>query len=107
MGKYTCSICKFEYPFDEIRYSDDGKKILCTGCSKVFKNKVPKTEIKAVEKEEFIKVICMDCRYNFRIKSGPNAKKMCPYCGKGKLMKQEGSAQRIIDDVSRHSNAYT
>lgn len=106
-GKYRCTICKFDYPFEEIRYSEDGKKLLCTGCSKVFKNKVPKAEIKAVEKEsdDSVKVICMDCRYNFRLKKA-QAKKICPYCGKSRLMKQEGSAQRLIDDVSKHSSAY-
>lgn len=101
---YKCKVCQFEFPFEKVVYSNDGKKLLCRDCKRIFEcsktQKAGENKTKSTGSDENIHLICVDCRYKFKLKKKPNMKLECPYCGKDKLIKDEGTAQKIIDEVS-------
>ena len=112
LSLYQCALCTLKFSFDKIKYSKDGKKLICIDCY----NKIMKKDQKAQAnenkqnferrprasqpKEEGIKVICVKCNYKFFYK--PKLKPMCPYCGGNKLRKYEDlTAEKLIKESSR------
>jgi hypothetical protein len=108
---YTCSLCKFSFPFENIMYTQDGKRLICRDCYKLSHpkdgNKTTSNQNKPNQAaSDGIKVICKTCRYKFVLKVVEGKKPMCPYCGKSNLMRDEGTAQTIIDEVSKDPNNF-
>lgn len=101
-ASYMCCTCKGKFGFEEIRYSNDGKRIVCKSCYDRF--------IKTAKKEEGIpvknvlsdsrKFICVNCKYKFSLKRKPAGRVMCPYCGGNQLMKDDITAEKLIQEVS-------
>jgi len=84
---YTCSRCKLEFDFDNIKY-DDNNKLICVECLAKQK-KTEKKEKLSVEKAgdgEKINFICVSCRFKFSVTKGSQQALKCPFCGKTKLM---------------------
>ena len=84
---YTCSRCKKEFNFNNIKY-DENKNLICVQCldKKQKLEKKGKLKIEKAEEQEDINFICTDCRFKFSIKKGSPKAIKCPYCGKTKLM---------------------
>jgi len=112
-----CSICKLNFEFSNIRYSNDGKTIVCRECYVKFTKADNKTAKVRNEKTghatlqlsdaDRIRVMCVDCRYKFSIKKEPRTAPICPYCGKNRLTKYEDlTADKILNDASRDKNFY-
>ena len=111
---YTCNICKLEFTSNNIKYSPDGKKVICIRCyDKAYKKEQkPETARKSnielressTRKEPLhgsIMVICTHCKYKFNYR--PHLKPLCPYCGKGTLKKyEEYTAQKLINDSTNN-----
>ena len=84
---YTCTRCKREFSFDNIKY-DENNRLICVECLEKQK-KVEKKEKLKLEKAEVggtIKFICISCRFKFSVKKGSSKAVKCPYCGKTRLM---------------------
>jgi len=112
---YACSLCKLQFPSNNMRYASDGKKLICLECfNKVYKKKQQQDLIKEKQSYEYSKqspesravlnkpilVICTHCRYKFHYKT--NFKPFCPYCGKSSLKKyEEFTAQNILNDSAK------
>ncbi|MFH0867719.1 MAG: hypothetical protein V1831_00220 [Candidatus Woesearchaeota archaeon] len=112
LSLYQCALCTLKFKFDKIKYSKDGKKLICIDChNKIIKKdqKVQVNENKqnletkqrtSQPREGGIKVICVKCNYNFSYR--PNLKLICPYCGGNKIKKyDEFSADKLIKDSSK------
>ena len=83
---YTCSRCKREFNFDNIKY-DDNKKLVCVECLKKMQKIANKNfASEKPDDNEPINFICMSCRFKFSVKKGSPKAMKCPYCGKTKLM---------------------
>ena len=99
---YTCALCKQEFPFGDVKYTDDGRKIVCSSCYGRHKKDLErknKIEEKSI-KEEAIKVACNKCRYRFTLKK--SSKQICPYCGGDDFSLYENyTAQKFIDETIR------
>ena len=103
-NKYSCTICKREFQYKDIRYSHDGKKIVCISCYSQLKDDAPKkTEIKIETPAlpETVRIICRDCRYKFSLKKAPRTNVICPYCGGNNLMKDEITADKLLEEASQ------
>ena len=103
---YVCARCKGEFEFEDLRYSNDGKKIFCVDCynqiSKIDEHENKKIEIAQKNTTpESIKLICTNCRYKFSLKKQSRIRVMCPYCGGNKLMRDEITASKLIEEVSQ------
>ena len=109
LSLYQCALCTLKFPFSKIKYSKDGKKIICIDCSTKIMKKDQKananenkqnfeTKPRASHPQEGgIKVMCTNCNYKFFYK--PKLKPMCPYCGKNKLKKyEELTAEKLIKE---------
>src|SRR3989338_9604537 len=83
---YTCTRCKREFNFDNIKY-DEGRNLLCIECLEK-KEKLRKKEIilEKPEEQEEIKFMCYSCRFKFSVKKGSAKELKCPYCGNKKIM---------------------
>lgn len=83
---YTCSRCKKEFNFNNIKYDED-KRLICIGCFEK-KQKLKKNELKLEkpQEQETINFICVSCRFKFSVRKGSPKAVKCPYCGKTKLM---------------------
>lgn len=109
---YECSICKDKFKFGKMRYSNNGRRLLCLDCYKRALKKENEKMVKLVTEPkinkfgEAVKVICIDCRYKFSIRKGSKVNLKCPYCGKDKLMKDETTAEKLIDEVSKNPGIY-
>ena len=104
---YKCSQCGKEFSFENIRYSRDGKRIVCKNCYKSsmeYEQKFREEEMTdlARKKKEVIKIICMDCRYKFSLKKNSRIRPVCPYCGGSRLMKDEPDIDKLIREVSNY-----
>ena len=107
-GSYLCSACKISFPFQNIKYGIDGKSIVCADCfnkSSRESNSLS-TGFGAFKNSGIIKFICIDCRYHFSLKKNSRINKICPYCGKNKLMVDEATANNLIDEASKDIGAY-
>jgi DNA-directed RNA polymerase subunit RPC12/RpoP len=102
---YLCTACKKSFPFEKITYASDGN-IVCRDCSgKIAPSSAKKQGAKPISSEP-VKLICMKCHYKFSFKKGSNKSLRCPYCSSGDLMKDESTADKIIEDVTKHSKEY-
>ena len=83
---YTCSRCKREFNFNNIKY-DENKKLICVECleknQKLLKKNLAREK---PEDDRPIDFICVSCRFKFSIKKNSQQTFKCPYCGKTKLM---------------------
>lgn len=100
---YMCSTCKGKFEFENIRYSNDGQRIVCKDCyNRVGKDQ--KKETKVVPQKErlpdSIKLVCMNCRYKFSLKRKSAIRVICPYCGGNQLMKDDITADKLLQEVS-------
>ena len=83
---YTCSRCKREFNFNNIKY-DESKKLVCVECMEKIQELVKKrVASEKADENEPIKFICVSCRFKFSVKKGSPKAVKCPYCGKTKLM---------------------
>lgn len=100
---YRCELCKDEFPFESIRYSSDGKKVVCMDCFskslKEQKKKVDEKQIKEIPRS--VKLICSDCSYRFYFRVGSKVKLICPYCGKSNIRKDDLTAEKLIEEISQ------
>ena len=84
---YTCSRCRKEFNFDNIKY-DENNRLICVECLEKQK-KIERKERLKLEKAgegEAIKFICASCRFKFSVKKDSAKALKCPYCSKTKLM---------------------
>lgn len=83
----------------------DGKRILCVDChNKVMESKEKRKEdsLSAVkEPSDSVKLVCLDCEYHFSVKKASKVRLRCPYCGNNRLAKDDMTAERIIEEVSK------
>jgi len=102
---YICDQCKEKFAFGNIRYTADGKKLVCLECYDHIKKSQQAKKPEIIEIAETlpdaIKVICVKCRYKFSIKRKSGAKVMCPYCGGNNLMRDETTAEKLVEEVSQ------
>jgi len=103
---YTCSVCREDFQFKNIRYSPDGKKIVCTECYNRGLRSAKSQKTAANPLPETIKLMCVDCRYKFIWRPASPIKLMCPYCGKNRLIKDEITAEKLIKEVSEMGREY-
>lgn len=83
---YTCSRCKREFNFENIKY-DENRNLICVEClEKSRKLKKKQVLAEKPEEQQSIKFICVSCRFKFSIKKGSQKSIKCPYCSKTKLM---------------------
>jgi hypothetical protein len=101
---YMCAVCRKNFAFEDIRYSNDGKRILCLSCygQAPKNNKTTKIIISENKKQcDESKFICVNCRYKFSLKKSTKIALVCPYCGKDKIAKDESkSAAELVDEAS-------
>ncbi len=100
---YTCTRCKREFNFDNIKY-DHNNKIICIECLGK-QQKLEKKEKLSLEKAgegQAVNFICVSCRFKFSVKKGSQKELKCPYCGKTKLMlvKKYKDEDDLIKDSS-------
>lgn len=101
---YICAVCREKFPFRQVKYSKDGKRLVCNKCyGKISDSAVKAVEKPVKEKPELIKVICVDCRYKFHLNKQSKIKVKCPYCGKDDLMLDETTADKLIQEVSQYA----
>ena len=83
---YTCSRCKREFNFNNIKY-DESKKLICIECLEKSQT-LTKKEVfsERPDDNEPVNFICASCRFKFSVKKGSPKAVKCPYCGKTKLM---------------------
>ena len=55
----------------------------------------------AKEPSDSIKIVCLDCKYHFSIRKGSKVRLRCPYCGNNRLAKDDLTAEKLIDEISR------
>ncbi len=100
---YTCSRCKLEFNFDNIKY-DSNNRLLCVECleKQQLIDKKEKLSLERAEDGEPINFICVGCRYNFSVKKGSQKAVKCPYCNKTKVMlvKKYKDVNDLIKDAS-------
>lgn len=117
-SKYMCGICKFNFGFDNMTYSSDGKKLICKDCYNIIAKRNDKpalSENKAQSQtasqlpsmQDSINVMCLDCKYKFSLKTGSRIAPICPYCSRNKLTKyDELTADNLLNEVSRDKHFY-
>ena len=105
---YLCSLCRKKFPVEDIRYGKDGKSILCINCydksvekEELLKKKMALREERHKEEETILKIICAKCRYKFTYNRGSRVRLMCPYCGGNNLMRDDITAEKLVEEVSR------
>jgi len=110
-NNYLCKKCKKKVMLDKIRYDVNGVDLICVDCYDSKANK-PATNLDTEREErhinsgERIKVICTDCRYKFSLRVGSNANLRCPYCSGNSLVKDQTSAEDIINEVASKPELY-
>ena len=83
---YTCTRCKREFNFNNIKFDED-KKLICTEClEKRQKLEKKQLALEKPEENEPVNFICISCRFKFSIKKGTSKAAKCPYCGKTRIM---------------------
>ena len=105
---YTCTRCKREFNFNNIKYDED-KKLICVECLEK-KQKLVKKQLSKERPEDNkpIDFICVSCRFKFSVKKGSPKELKCPYCGKTKLMvvKKYKDENDLIKDSENHRFDY-
>ena len=101
---YMCDQCKNKFEFGNIRYTNDGKKLVCLGCYSKIKKQTETKKPEIIEPvqhlPDVIKVICVKCRYKFSLNRKSKAKVMCPYCGGNNLMIDGTTAEKLVEEAS-------
>lgn len=84
---YTCSRCKKEFNFDNIKY-DENNKLICINCLDKQKKleKKEKLSLEKTKEDQLINFICASCRFKFSLRKGSPKSIKCPYCNKTKIM---------------------
>lgn len=84
---YTCTRCRREVDFDNIKY-DENNKLICVEClgkqQKIERKE--KLSLEKAEEGEAVNFICVSCRFKFSVRKGAQKDIKCPYCGKTRLM---------------------
>lgn len=104
---YMCSLCRGKFQFENIRYSKDGKNIVCVTCYSSFPkrdNNKSKKYIAVYPKSENIKLVCLDCNYHFSLKKKSRVHIRCPYCSGIRLTKDDITADELLEEVSNLKN---
>ncbi|MBI2652200.1 hypothetical protein HYX00_01935 [Candidatus Woesearchaeota archaeon] len=100
---YTCSRCKKEFNFDNIKYDSDNR-LICVECLEKQKaiEKKEKSKLEKAEEGEAINFICVSCRFKFSVRKGSPKAVKCPYCSKTRLMlvKKYKDENDLIKDAS-------
>ena len=100
---YTCSRCKREFSFDNIKY-DHNNKLICVEClGKQLKlEKKEKLILEKAGEGQPVNFICVSCRFKFSVKKGSAKALKCPFCSKTKLMlvKKYKDENDLIKDAS-------
>ena len=107
-GLYHCTECKGSFPFENIKYGFENN-LVCVDCfSKSNKRSGNLGSGFGAYKNDsnIIKFICIDCRYHFSLKKDSKISRICPYCGKNKLMVDEATANKLIDEASKNIDNY-
>ena len=111
---YRCAHCTGQFPFGSIRYTNDGKRLVCLDCyARIMKSseqlkKEPKTEkaktapLTNSVTDDGIKLICVDCRYKYTLKNPSSHRAICPYCGRSNLIKDGITTDRLIEEASQN-----
>ncbi len=110
-GSYICNKCKSKVSLGNIRYDSNGKDLICTDCFNVKSKETAKPRQESAKKKtpqigDKIKVICTECRYKFSLRVGSNANLRCPYCSGNSLVKDQTSAEDIINEVASKPELY-
>lgn len=111
---YRCTLCTLNFPFDKMKYSQDGKRLICMDCYNRILKKGQKDEEERQKKEsiasaqssgEGVGVMCVNCNYKFRYRLNPHnpqVKPKCPYCGKTSLRKyEELTAEKLLNESEK------
>lgn len=105
---YTCSRCRKEFNFNNIKYDED-HSLICVDCMGK-KQKLQKKEVKTEKPQEqgAINFICTACRFKFSVRKGSQKAVKCPYCGKTKLMivRKYKDENDLIKDSMNHRFDY-
>jgi hypothetical protein len=112
-GNRICNKCGNKAPANEMRYSVDGKRIICSKCQAVEKGGVkesttqPKTikgryeEPAAPKVEATVTYYCTNCRFKFSRRKEIYIR-ICPYCSKETIsVVPNQSAQAYINKAGR------
>ena len=91
---YRCTKCSKEFPSSQIRYSSDGKKLVCVDCLRLNTQKSGTEAKPQIENKE--QYVCKKCSYKF--KSKPKSNVTCPYCNSSNVSKNKSNAQTLIAD---------
>lgn len=99
-----CDQCKGKFDFGSIRYTNDGKKLVCLDChdklKKALQEKKPEIIGAAEPLSDVVKVICVKCRYKFTLRRQSRARVMCPYCSGNNIIRDDTTAERLLEEVS-------
>ena len=80
MGEITCDRCKEYTDTNAMKYSKDGKKLLCIKCyTELYEGQI-NVEKKQEDNPLSQHYICRKCRYKFKFKKDSYTKVNCPYC---------------------------
>ena len=105
---YTCSRCRREFNFNNIKYDED-HSLICAEClEKQSKIKKKEVHLEKPEETEAIDFICLNCRFKFSVRRGSPKALKCPYCNKTQLMviKKYKSENDLIKDSMNHRFDY-
>lgn len=78
-----CGRCGKDFPFSQVRYLPDGKRLACRPCLGTAQ-KESEDEIK--RQEQLFDYQCVACRYRFQRTPGKEVR-LCPSCGETTLLK--------------------
>ncbi|HII68706.1 TPA: hypothetical protein HA270_02440 [Candidatus Woesearchaeota archaeon] len=99
---YQCAQCKKEVSSELLKYSRDGKRLICLDCHTKIEKAMALTSQPAWSshtREDRIKWACSCCGYHFTMKKGTSVALRCPYCGSRQIERDSHSAQDILDSV--------
>ncbi len=84
---YSCSRCRREFNFDNIKY-DENNRLICVECldKQQKTEKKEKLSLEKADAGEEIRFICVSCRFKFSVRKGSPKAVKCPYCSRTKLM---------------------
>ena len=81
----TCARCAKNFSFEHIRFLPDGKRVACLECLGIIQKD---TTQKHERDGKVYDYQCLDCHHMFK-RGVKNQPRICPACGKNKLMKFE------------------
>lgn len=102
---YPCKRCTHSVSFKDVHYGNNGRDILCPSCYTVTIKKqlvtekptqVPKTSSGQILKQKYV---CVKCRYHFTYGKSEAALR-CPFCGHAEVLKDDFTAEKLLDEVT-------